>query len=78
VFAPLSAVADATQTGSSNDEIFMGHLLKVAVSAEGTLCEPIFRWDCRRDLELAPSCALVETRRKFVDSSENSHQAAIR
>src|SRR6516164_6905650 len=49
----LSATAESgvstTQAGSSNDEIFMGHLLRVAVSGEGTLCEPMFRWDCRRD-----------------------------
>ena len=28
------------------------------------------RWDCRRDLEPAPFCALVQMRRKFVDLSE--------
>ena len=38
----------------------------------------MFRWDCGRDLEPAPFCALVQMSRKFVDLSENSYQAAIR
>jgi len=38
----------------------------------------MFRWDCGRDLEPAPFCALVQMRQKFVDLSENLHHAVIR
>jgi hypothetical protein len=40
--ATAESGVSTTQAGSNNDEIFMGHLLKVAVSAEGTFWEPMF------------------------------------
>ncbi len=44
-FATAESGASATVASSSNDGIFMRHLLTVRVSANETLCEPTLSWD---------------------------------